>query len=260
VLVGWQQACPAQLTAFAIAQSYEATAFEAGVHDGAVAWRRYDWTCAQRELAGATGDTRLVRAVVRSGEVAVAGWSTGLSTFFRQPDPNGDPRDDAGNLRTDAYDTPSGIGADTTVTYLARFGTDDGAFVAGRFLIARTMTDQAADIRPFALDVAPGGDLIVAGRTESAIANRDQVTIDGAAVSAYGGPEAFAATYGSDLASRQRWEVYTAGDGGSAARAAALAADRYAAGGVTSADLVISEDALDAERDGEEGFVAAFPR
>jgi hypothetical protein len=260
VMVGWQQACAEQLTAFAVAMSYAPESFDQGDHDGALAWRRYDWTCAQRELAGATSDAKLLRARVLAGEVTVAGTSRGGSMFQRQPDPEGDPRTPAGNQVNDIYDTPTEED-DVNVAYVARFGTDDGAFVFGRFLMARsTRGGNALPIEAFALDVAPGGDVIVAGRASGPIEARDQVTIGGRAVAPYTEPEAFTAILADGLATRERWEVYTAGRGISVARAAALSRDRYAAGGRTNADLLVTDPAFDAEREGGDGFVVAFPR
>ncbi len=182
-------------------------------YSGELRWRSYDFPA---QVGNLTADTRGERiALGRDGKLYFTGsinGGTGVSVFSRDPQ-DANRSANARTVQTDNYTRPTNVG-NVKMLWFGRFNPADGALELGQSVLTRRDNGQGNSIGGEAITADADGTVYIAGSASSAIADRDEVTISGAPIGAYGSFDAYVLVVSPDFTQRKHWVAFAGPTGG----------------------------------------------
>lgn len=230
-------------------------------YDGSLRWRSYDFPTTPDNLRADTRGERI--AIGRDGKLYFAGsinGGTGASLFVRDPKDitqSATERIVVSDRYSNAYNTGS-----VKILWIGRFEPQDGTLeLAQTVLTRRPSDDKGNSISATALTADSDGTVYVAGSAAASIANRNQVTINGRLLGAYGG-DAYALIITPDFRQRRLWVAFTDPQGGKGGNGLiAVRGDTVAFGATLSQGAFITHNAMQpVPGGGDEAYMAIWAK
>ena len=207
IATGYEQKTSNLQVAFTQAWSYE----------GKNLWKNYDFDSQDIQKENLGADTRGKRvAIGRDGELYASytvNGGTGASILYRDPNDLSEKLTDDRKIETDIYNTPTNVGSITMVWY-GRYELTNGDLMKGQSLLGRLDDGKGNSVNVESIAATKDGTVILTGDAASKIANRDEQTIEGQAVSDYTPYDGYIAIISPDLTERLSWTPISDSNGG----------------------------------------------
>ena len=168
-------------------------------------WKDYCWS--GKDMTGNEADSRgeYLLHNEKEGMLYFSGIAYGGNTCFRYQGQN--LKKQIEMVGYDAYTQAYNMRSEG-ITFIGRIEPKTGNVSLGQIILSREDDGKGNSATPTGIAVGEGGNVYVAQRASCCIDHRNNLTVNGVKVGAYGGDAAFLAV-GPDFKSRVHWNVFT---------------------------------------------------